>query len=402
MSKILRIALAIAFIIVFYTGELVGIMFDYQGINVVPTPTWILLLFATCAANVASAFWISRADPPRNLAFWGLFLKVCFLPIFLADFYIFVLMRSWFPPSPEVSPLGFFLITPYVVLSCPLMIVSSCYGFAAIDRARDEQLISPERARKYKWGLALPIADLVAAIWLYARLRRLDGTAPTCTPDDDPLSPTHITPQPVADIDDILAIRPAQTRRAIPHPWPTVLPLAASLCFIIASYAGGPVTLIFPPPYPTLRIDVWFLVMFVCALATIVSADAFKGAHNPKTLALWCLVFKLALLPFFLTMTLIVLVLGSYFFAQRGLIFVTFIMLPLLLLGTYCIMRVTSSHGSAAISRARNQRLVCRETANKLQRGLATPIADLISSIRLYALLRRLDDASETTTSETL
>lgn len=69
MSKILRIALAIAFIIVFYTGELVGILFDYQGINVVPMPTWILLLFATCAANVASAFWISRADPPRNLAF---------------------------------------------------------------------------------------------------------------------------------------------------------------------------------------------------------------------------------------------------------------------------------------------------------------------------------------------
>ena len=64
MSKILRIALAIAFIVVFYTGELAGILFDYRGINVVPTPTWILLLFATGAANVASAFWISRADPP--------------------------------------------------------------------------------------------------------------------------------------------------------------------------------------------------------------------------------------------------------------------------------------------------------------------------------------------------
>ena len=37
MSKILRIALAIAFIVVFYTGELVGILFDYQGINVVPS-----------------------------------------------------------------------------------------------------------------------------------------------------------------------------------------------------------------------------------------------------------------------------------------------------------------------------------------------------------------------------
>ena len=94
--------MAIAFIVVFYTAELAGILFDYRGINVVPTPTWILLLFATGAANVASAFWISRAAPPRNLAFggfWGLLLKVCFLPIFLADFYIFVLMRSWFPPA---------------------------------------------------------------------------------------------------------------------------------------------------------------------------------------------------------------------------------------------------------------------------------------------------------------
>lgn len=32
MSKILRIALAIAFIVVFYTGELVGILFD-GGVN---------------------------------------------------------------------------------------------------------------------------------------------------------------------------------------------------------------------------------------------------------------------------------------------------------------------------------------------------------------------------------
>lgn len=155
MSKILRIALVIAFIIVFYTGELVGILFDYRGINVVPTPTWILLLFTTCAANVASAFWISRADPPRNLAFWGLFLKVCFLPIFLADFYIFVLMRSWFPPSPEVSPLGFFLIAPYVVLSCPLMIVSSCYGFAAIDRARRTADL-PWKGKKVQMGACPP------------------------------------------------------------------------------------------------------------------------------------------------------------------------------------------------------------------------------------------------------
>ena len=179
MSKILRIALAIAFIVVFYTGELVGILFDYQGINVVPTPTWILLLFATGAANVASAFWISRAEPPHNRALCGLFLKVCFLPIFLADFYIFVLMRSWFSPSPEVSPLGIFLITPYVVLSCALMVVSSCYGFAAIIRAHNEHLLCPETAKKYMRGHAIPIADLVSSIRLYLILSRLNGAVPT-------------------------------------------------------------------------------------------------------------------------------------------------------------------------------------------------------------------------------
>ena len=59
------------------------------------------------------------------------------------------------------------------------MIVTSSHGFAAITRARDEQMISHETAKQYKRGHAIPIADLVSSIRLYILLRRLDSAAPT-------------------------------------------------------------------------------------------------------------------------------------------------------------------------------------------------------------------------------
>ena len=59
------------------------------------------------------------------------------------------------------------------------MIVTSSHGFAAIARARDEQLISHETAKQYKRGHAIPIADLLSSIRLYMLLRRVDSTVPT-------------------------------------------------------------------------------------------------------------------------------------------------------------------------------------------------------------------------------
>ena len=59
------------------------------------------------------------------------------------------------------------------------MIVTSSHGFAAIVRARNEQLISLETAKEYKRGHAIPIADLVSSIRLYMLLRRVDRAAPT-------------------------------------------------------------------------------------------------------------------------------------------------------------------------------------------------------------------------------
>ena len=84
---------------------------------------------------------------------------------------------------------------------------------------------------------------------------------------------------------------------------------------------------------------------------------------------------------------------GAYLFAPGGPAPQAFI-LPFVLLGAYAIMIVTSSHGFAAIIRARDEQVISPETAKTYKRWHAIPIADLVSSIRLYMLLRRLDSSA--------
>lgn len=172
-----------------------------------------------------------------------------------------------------------------------------------------------------------------------------------------------------------------------------VASLVTTFCFVATAYAGGPFTVVFYRPYPMLRIDVWFPAMLVFAVATVVFTSISRNRRKPRELAVWGLVIKLSFLPFFLITCLLLLFLGQYLFAPGGpaphVLF-----LPPLLLGSYIIMIVTSSHGFAAIVRARNEQLISPETAKKYKRGHAIPIADLVSSIRLYMLLRRRDSAA--------
>ena len=354
---------------------------------------WLLLLVTLGAANAAIAFGLVRTERTRDLAFWGLVLKVCFLPVFLVSLVVFAFVGSQFSLRPEALPLAFALLTPYAVLSYALMIVTSCYGFAAIIRARDEQVISPEAAKNYKRGHAIPIADLVASIRLYLLLRRLDGAVPTNAQDTNQPSRTLNVAQPVPLINNTVTTRAPRASRI---PWPTVVSLAASFCFVATAYAGGPFTMAFPSPFPMLRIDVWPLVMLVCAAASVVCTHISRDRRKPRELAFWGLLIKLSFLPFLLTTSLIVLFLGPYVLAPGGPAPQAFI-LPPVLLGNYIIMIVTSSHGFAAIARARNEQLISPETAKQYKRGHAIPIADLVSSIRLYLLLRRLGSAAPTT-----
>ena len=393
MSKILRAALPIAFIVVVYTREPMGTLFGYNTFSLISPPMWLFLLVALGGANAASAFGRVRTECTRHLAFWGLTLKLCFLPIFLVNFFVVVMTGRLFPFSPEALVLTLPLIIPSAVLAFTLMIVSSCYGFAAIIRARNEHLLSPETAKKYMRGHAIPIADLVSSIRLYLLLRRLDGAVPTNTQDTNQPSRTLNVAQPVPLINNTVTTR---APRASQIPWPTVVSLAASFCFVATAYAGGPFTMVFHPPYPMLRIDIWFPTMLVFAVATVVCTYISRNRRKPRELAFWGLVIKLSFLPFFLIACLLILFLGQYLFAPGGPTSQAFI-LPPVLLGSYIIMIITSSHGFAAIVRAYDEQLISHETAKQHKRGHAVPIADLVSSIRLYMLLRRMDSAAPTT-----
>ena len=393
MSKILRVALPIAFIVVFYAGEPAGTLFGCRVFNVIPPLMWLLLLVTLGAANAAIAFGLVRTERTRDLALWGLILKVCFLPIFLVSLVVFALIGSQFSLRPEALPLEFALLTPYAVLSYALMIVTSCYGFAAIIRARDEQVISPETAKQYKRWHAIPIADLVSSIRLYLLLRRLDSAAGDNAQDANQFSRAHSAAQPVSRIGNSVADRPPKVHRAARIPWPTVASLAASFCFVVTAYTGAPFTMVFPSPFPILRIDVWPLVMIASATATVACTHFSRNTRTPRELAFWGLVIKLCFLPFILTACLLSLVLGAYLFAPGGPSPQAFV-LPPVLLGSYMIMIITSIHGFAAIVRARDEQLISHEAAKKHKRGHAIPIADLVSSIRLYLLLRRLDSAA--------
>lgn len=392
MSKILRVVLPIALIVVVYAREPMGTLFGYNAFSLIPLPIWLLLLVALGGANAACAFRLVRTESARHLAFWGLTLKVCFLPIFLVNLFVVVMTGQQLSFSPEALVFGLVLIIPYAVLSCALMVVSSCYGFAAITRARNEQLISHETAKKYIHGHAIPIADLVSSIRLYPLLRRLNGTVPTNAQGTNQPSYTLNVAQPVPLFDNTVTTNGHGASRI---PWPTVASLAASFCFVVTAYAGGPFTMAFPSPFPMLRIDIWPLVMIAFATATVACTHFSRNTRTPRELAFWGILIKLSFLPFFLTTSLIILYLGPYVLAPGGPAPQVLILLPVLL-GSYIIMIVTSSHGFAAIIRARNEQLISPETAKKYKRGHAIPIADLLSSIRLYMLLRRVDSAIPT------
>ena len=392
MSKILRAALPIALIVVVYTREPMGTLFGYDTFSPIPLPIWLLLLVTLGGANAASAFRLVRTERARHLAFWGLTLKLCFLPIFLVNLFVAAVMTGQqFAFSPEALVLASVLVTPSVALSFTLMIVSSCYGFAAIIRARNEHLLSPETAKEYMRGHAIPIADLVSSIRLYLLLRQLDGAVPTNTQGTNQPSYTLNVAQPVPLIYNTVTTTAPRASRI---PWPTVASLAASFCFVVTAYAGGPFTMAFPSPFPMLRIDVWPLVMIAFATATVTCTHFSRNTRTPRELAFWGLVIKLCFLPFFLVTSLIILYLGPYVLAPGGPAPQVLILIPVLL-GSYIIMIVTSSHGFAAIARARDEQLISHETAKQYKRGHAIPIADLISSIRLYVLLRRLDSTAQ-------
>lgn len=138
-----------------------------------------------------SGLWAQSA---RHLAFRDLTLKVCFLPILLVNLFDVVMTGRQLSFRPNSLLLGLAIIIASAVLSCALMVVSSYYRLAAIVRARNKQLVSPETAKKYKRWHAIPIANMLSSISLYILLHRLNSAAPTNAQDAYPAVTAEVTP----------------------------------------------------------------------------------------------------------------------------------------------------------------------------------------------------------------
>lgn len=176
MARFARISAPLLVVAVVYAGWL-DLSLPVQSLF--PIGVWIGALLIAAYFSALTVLHSQDKVAPRALAFWGLIIKLALLPIFL----IMLVLTIGVPldsSNGNVSGLllVFFILPLDAGVYC-LMLVSSFHGFAATKRLLAEQTIPTATVKKLRKMHAVPIADLVAAIWLYALLRRLDSAAPT-------------------------------------------------------------------------------------------------------------------------------------------------------------------------------------------------------------------------------
>ena len=171
MDRVARIAAPLFFIAMVYAGWRFDLNLPIQPL-LSPGP-WIVALL------IATYFKVT----PRVLAFWGLIIKLALLPIFLVMLILTIIVPLDSSNGNVSGFLMIFLILPLDAGVYCLMLVSSFHGFAATKRLLAEQTIPSATVKRLRKMHAVPIADLVAAIWLYVLLRRLDSAAPASARD---------------------------------------------------------------------------------------------------------------------------------------------------------------------------------------------------------------------------
>ena len=176
MARFARIAAPLLVVAVVYAG-----CFD-QALPkqpLFPIFVWIGALLIAIYFSALTVLHSQDKVAPRALAFWGLVIKLALLPIFL----ITLILTIGVPLDRSNGNIGGLLLVFFILpldagIYC-LMLVSSFHGFAATKRLLAQQAIPKETVKKLRKMHAVPIADFVASIWLYALLRRVDSTVPT-------------------------------------------------------------------------------------------------------------------------------------------------------------------------------------------------------------------------------
>ena len=177
MDRVARIAAPLLVVAVVYAGWL-DLSLPKQSLF--PIGVWIGALLIAVYFSALTVLHSQDKVAPRVLSFWGLVIKLAFLPIFL----ITLILTIGVPLDSSNGNISGLILVFFVLpldagVYC-LMLVSSFHGFAATKRLlMAEQTIPTGTVQKLRKMHAVPIADLIAAIWLYVLLRRLDSAAPT-------------------------------------------------------------------------------------------------------------------------------------------------------------------------------------------------------------------------------
>ncbi len=180
MDRVARISAPLLVVAVVYAGWL-DLSVPKQPLF--PIGVWIGALLIAVYFSALTVLHSQDKVAPRVLSFWGLVIKLAFLPIFL----IMLVLTIGVPldsSNGNVSGLllVFFILPLDAGVYC-LMLVSSFHGFAATKRLLAEQTIPSATVKRLRKMHAVPLADLVAAIWLYVLLRRLDSATPSSVQD---------------------------------------------------------------------------------------------------------------------------------------------------------------------------------------------------------------------------
>ena len=180
MARFARISAPLLVVAVVYAGCL-DLSVPKQPLF--PIGVWIGALLIAVYFSALTVLHSQDKVAPRVLSFWGLVIKLAFLPIFLSTLILTIGVPLDSSNGNIRDLLLVFFILPLDAGVYCLMLVSSFHGFAATKRLLSEQTIPSARVKRLRRMHAVPIADLVAAIWLYVLLRRLDKAAPASAQD---------------------------------------------------------------------------------------------------------------------------------------------------------------------------------------------------------------------------
>ena len=169
-----------------------------------------------------------------------------------------------------------------------------------------------------------------------------------------------------------------------------VVRTALPLLFIAAVYSGGPFYDVFGwgTEWPT-----WGTLLLIAGIANILCACFDRAEDGPRRLALWDLVLKLSMIPFYTLIFLYATGIATIMFVIPGLFLAApFVVVPLLAM-SYLLMLATSSYGFAASLRAAKRGLLPGSLAAIHIALHFFAVADFFSAAVLYLQLRRADKA---------